>query len=192
MLDCFKRDYTKPSREYASHGEGRTFKPVWGYVVPHTRVAQGAETPDNKWSEYSHGMVTAPLTELPYSTRDDGGVKGAVKRLIGFGLINASWEDHRNAYNEKVGGAEILYMHGDDLSKYYAEMILESFAAKFPDRKIRGAKGKRKGDRGYNNLLLAKKGGVDVALLGELFFIDNPKDFIEPAVMAEFLKSVLV
>ena len=192
-MKCFKKDYSKPSRDYGSHGEGENFTPVWGYIVPHTKNAQGAETPDNKWSEYKHGQSVAVKNAvvIPWDDRDSGGVRPAVERLVSKG-VNATWEDHRNAYRGTTGGAEILYIHGDDLSKYHAEMILDAFKAKYPDRNIRGAKAKRKGDRGYNNLLAAKKGGADVALLGELFFIDNPNDYLSPDEVAEFLLSVFV
>jgi len=191
MFNCLKRDYRQPTREYGSHGEGESFQPIWGYIIPHIDEAQGAETKKGL-SEYSYGGMIANYNNnfIAWDDRDDGGVKSATKRLVAHG-INATFEDHKNAYNHKVGGAEILIIKGDELSKFHAERILEAFALKFPDRNIRGVKEMRKGGRGYNNLLLAKKGGADVALLGELFFIDNPNDFIDPKVYAEFIRDVL-
>ena len=194
MFECLKRDYREPSRDYGSHGEGENFEPIWGYIVPHTANAQGAEAPDSRGgiSEYLYGVNIAIANEetVPWESRNDGGVKGASKRLVKAG-VNATFEDHKNAYNHKVGGAEILIIKGDDLSRKYAEFILEAFAEKFPDRKIRGIKERKKGGRGYNNLVAAKKAGADVALLGEMFFIDNEKDFIDPITYAEFIKEVL-
>lgn len=190
-MKCFKRDYSKPSREYGSHGEGEIFIPKWGYIVPHTESAQGAETIDGKWSEYTHGLAVSTKLGLPWDDRNDGGVYSACKRLKALG-VNSTWEDHRNAFNRTVGGAEILCLHGDQLSIEKAEMILESFHSAFPKRNIRGIKPIRKSGRGYNNLLASKKAGMDVALLGELFFIDNPADFIPADQIAAFLKKVLI
>jgi len=194
MFDCFKKDYSKPSRDYGSHGEGEPFTPKWGYVVPHTEKAQGAEAPDGKWSEYKHGLSVAVTNSnfIPWDDRNNGGVSGAVSRLISDKKINSTWEDHRNAFDGRVGGVEVLCIRGDSLSKHYAEMILDAFHETFPDRNIRGVKEMKKGGRGYGNLLASKKAGADVALLGELFFIDNPKDFIEVEKIAKFLRRVLV
>lgn len=192
MFNCLKKDYSKPSKEYGSHGDGENFKPIWGYIVPHTKDAQGAETPDNKWSEYKHGQAVAVKNAvvIPWDDRDNGGVSGAVKRLVSKG-VNATWEGHLNAYRGDTAGMEILYIHGDDLSKHYAELIIDAFRIRYPDRNIRGLKAKRKGDRGYNNLRDAKRSGADVALLGELFFIDNPDDYLSPDEVAEFILGVL-
>lgn len=195
MLNCFKKDYSKPSNPVGSHGEGVSFKPRWAYIVPHTEGAQGAETPDGLTSEYKYGLSVAVTNaeSIPWDDRNDGGVKGAVKRLVkGDKKVTATFEDHKNAYNNKVGGAEILVIRGDQLSKHYAELILDAFKVRFPKRNIRGIKEMKKGGRGYNNLLAAKKAGADVALLGELFFIDNDSDFIPVNTYADFLKEVLV
>ena len=192
MFDCFKKDYSKPSRDYGSHGEGDNFKSKWGYIVPHVKNAQGADTPGKRYSEYKYGQIVAPQLSLPWDDRDNGGVSGACARLKKIRGVNSCFEDHKNAYNGIVGGAEILVISGDALSTHKAEMILDAFHADFPDRNIRGVKKMRKGGRGYNNLLAAKKAGMDVALLGELFFIDNKNDFISTDRYAEFLKSVLI
>lgn len=192
-FDCFKKDYSKPSKPVGSHGEGDTFKARFGYIVPHTEKAQGAETPNKKTSEYQYGLSVAVTNDasILWDDRNDGGVKAAARRLVKKGC-NATFEDHKNAYNNKVGGAEILVIKGDQLSKDKAELILEAFKLRFPKRNIRGVKEMRKGGRGYNNLIAAKKGGADIALLGELFFIDNDSDFIPVNTYADFLKEVLV
>jgi len=191
MLECFKKDYSEPSQDYGSHGEGEQFISKWGYIIPHTKYAQGAETPDNQYSEYTHGSIVAAGLPIPFDHRNDGGISGACERLSDRG-VNSTWEDHRNAYNGIVGGAEILYLKRDHLSKVKAEDILHAFSITFPDRTIRGAKARGPKERGGGNLVASKKSGMDVALLGELFFIDNPKDFIETEAMIKFLKSVLI
>lgn len=189
-MKCFKRNYHKPSREYGSHGEGEQFKPSWGYMVPHLKNAQGADTPDKKWSEYKYGQSVATLLGLPWETRDEGGVKGASQRLVARNC-NCIFEDHKNAYRGTSFGFEILILKGDSLSKQYAELIMDEFERRYPKRRNRGIKEMTKGGRGYNNLLNHKRGGADVALLGEMFFIDNPHEFINPSEYVNFLKSVL-
>ena len=189
MLDCFKKDYSKPSKEYGSHGEGEDFKPVWGFINPHLKSAQGASNPNNKVSEYQYGVLMSKHHSYPVEYRDDGGVYGAAKRLKKDHQVTASVENHKNAYNKQVNGAEILVIRGDNLSIYYAEMILDAFAIRYPKVNIRGVKKISKGGRGYNNLVSAKKAGMDVVLLTEMFFIDSY--YIDPKLMAEFWKQTL-
>ena len=185
MFECWK----KPQQDSIGYGESDTqldgYK--WGYIVPHTLTAQGAETHDGI-SEYRYGLV-ARLALTFSETRNGWGVKGACKSLINQGA-NASFEDHKNAYNTKVGGAEILVLYGDSLSEAIAERILEDFCREF-GRVNRGVKKIRKGGRGYNNLKTAKK-YFNVALLGEMFFIDNTDEWIDPVVYRTWLRSALV
>lgn len=191
-MKCFRRNYHKPSREYGSHGEGEQFKPVWGYMVPHEKDKPGAVSPDGKWSEYKYGESVATLLGLPWETRDEGGVYGAAKRLVGRDC-NCIFEDHKNAYTRTAGyGYELLILKGDNLSRRYAELILEEFERRYPARKNRGIKEMAKGGRGYQNLLNHKKAGAEVAILGEMFFIDKSREFIPPAEYVNFLKEVLV
>lgn len=188
MLDCFKKDYSKPSKPIESHGDNGSFKPVWGFINPHLERAGGAEHPQRDINEYKYGHLMKNHHDYPFETRDSGGVYGAAKALIKKGC-NASIEDHKNAYNNSVNGAEILVIKGDRLSIDYAEMMLDEFNKMFPQVKIRGVKQKNKGDRGYNNLRDSKRAGMDIALLPELFFIDS--FWIDPAKLAEFYKKVL-
>jgi len=188
-FDCFKKDYSKPSRDYGSHGEGESFKPVWGFINPHTEKAPGASNPRNKVSEYQYGVLMKKHHNFPLEFRDDGGVSGAAKRLKAQG-ITASVENHKNAYNKQVNGAEILIIRGDKLSLQYAEMILDSFSMLYPKINNRGVKKMSKGGRGFNNLKAAKGAGMDVALLTEMFFIDA--FYLEPQLMAEFWKKALI
>ena len=71
-FDCFKKDYSKPSRDYGSHGEGESFKPVWGFINPHTEKAPGASNPRNKVSEYQYGVLMKKHHNFPLEFRDDG------------------------------------------------------------------------------------------------------------------------
>lgn len=190
MLDCFKRNYHKPSREYGSHGEGEQFKPSWGIIVPHTEKAGGADTPDGKWNEYKYGLHMAKSIDRPHATRDNGGVLAAARSLKEQGC-NCSLEPHKNAYNSRANGYEILILKGDSLSKQYAELFLDAFAQKYPARRNRGVKEMTKGGRGYRNLIDAKRGGMEVALLSEMFFIDNNSDWLPPHVMANFWSNNL-
>jgi len=188
MFDCFKKDYSKPSKPVESHGEGEPFKPVWGFINPHLKNAGGAMHPQKKVDEYRYGVMMKNHHDYPLEFRDDGGVYGAAKRLIKHGC-NASVESHKNAYNKKVNGMEILVLKNDRLSIEYAEMFIEEFRVMFPGVPIRGIKQKSKGDRGAKNLIDAKRAGMDIALLTEDFFIDS--HWIAPQKLAEFYKRVL-
>ena len=128
------------------------------------------------------------LPNRPCENRNDGGVKGAAKRLVKK-KVNATLEPHKNAYNGKAKGFEILVLKGDSLSRHYAELFAEAFKVKFPDRVLRGYKGIKEvsgRDNGAANLRASKNAGAEVALLSESFFIDNPNEWIEPREMAHF------
>lgn len=191
----FTRDYSKPIRNYDSHGSGNTsFSPKWGFIVPHTKMAPGAQgflENSRRVIEYFYALEFISLLSFPFQTRDIGGVYGAAKRLINSG-INASVEPHCNAYNGNVSGYEILVLDGDQLSYEYAVNFIEQFRIMFPERKFRRIIKTKSGTRGHNNLVQAKKAGMEVALLTEFFFIDNPKDFILEERMAEFFRKAMV
>jgi hypothetical protein len=180
------------------YGRGDDFNPTWGIIVPHTRKAQGARTHSSikpPIYEYGYGIQLAIYLSdrIPHKTRDTAGVYGAAKALKNLGC-NATIEPHCNAYNGKAHGYEILVMAGDSLSKEYALNIISAYEAKYPERRKRqgdGVKEVKKGERGYYNLKNAKAAGVKVALLSELFFIDNTSDFMGPLEMSNFLKEVL-
>lgn len=197
----FTRDYSKPANDYQSHGESENkpeFKPKWGIIIPHTKKKPGASgySPyGQKIQEHEYGLKLAADTSFPFETRDNGGVYGSAKRLAQISQINATIEPHKNAYNKKAKGFELLVIKGDSLSGHYARMISEEFHSRFPDRRLRHDKGinwVKKGDRGYYNLVQAKKAGMEVAILGESFFIDNPNEWISPEEMAKFWNEVLV
>lgn len=180
------------------YGRGADFIPLWGIIVPHERKAQGARTHSSVYPpvyEYGYGLQLATYLSdrIPHKTRDSAGVYGAAKALLDIGC-NATLEPHCNAFNGKAEGYEILVMAGDSLSKEYALNIISAFQTKYPERRKRqgdGVKEVKKGERGYYNLKNAKDAGVEVALLSELFFIDNIKDFMQPLEMSNFLREVL-
>lgn len=184
-----------------SHGEdddtpttSKGFVPQWGVIVPHTTKAQGASTPDKRMTENKYAYFMLAHTDFKYFTRDEHGVAGAARGLKRRG-VNASIEPHKNAFNGKAKGFEILVLKGDTLSEHYARMIAENFIDQFPDRKLRhdrGIKWVKRGDRGAASLIAAKANGMEVALLVETFFIDNPDEWIEPEVMAKFWTENLI
>ena len=188
----------KPSRPYGSHGSPLpVFKPIWGICLPHYSFDGGAETNDNKWSEYTYAGYMNSLSSIvnhPVDNRNFGDVKGAAKRLLIKGC-NCYIEQHKDAYNHNVGGFSFLYIKGDSLSKKYASIFRDEFKKAFPDRNPRysnGLKALEKGDDGFWNLSTAKKQGMEVAILAEDFFIDNDKEWISPEVSRKFWDSVLI
>ena len=189
MWNWLKRLFKRKPKPVNDYGDGEKFTPKWGIIVPHTEKAQGAQN-QNGVSEFLYGTALVKVMSFFYALRGAKGVFGAAKALLQAGC-NSSLEPHLNAYNTQVGGYEILYLKGDSLSKQYAELILDMFEAEYPDRKRRGLKAVEKGDRGAGNLIAAKKAGMKVALLSELFFIDNPNEWIPPNEMALFLTKAL-
>ena len=190
LWSYLKSTFSKPVNDY---GSGEPFIPTWGIIVPHTQASQGASSWDSIYTEYLYGLALVNLLPVPWGTRNNKGVYGAAKTLKERGCT-CSLEPHFNAYNKRAHGAEILVMKGDDLSAKYARLFIEQFSDTYSDRRIRhgdGIKWVGKGDRGYRNLHSAKLGGMKVAILTELFFIDNPIDFINPSDMADFWKDAL-
>ena len=178
----------KPVGNYNGFGEGRDFVPRLGVIVPHNKKAQGAETTDGVYTEYRYALMEWMSLNYPRETRDKGGVSGAAKRLKAQGC-NFSIEPHKNAYNEVVRGHEVLVLEGDKLSIKYAKQLVDMFGGEFPLSPNRGVKELVRGDRGYYNLVRAKKAGMEVALLTELFFIDNKEDFIPVDDMEAFWRN---
>ena len=172
----------------------KEFKYNWGFIVPHTKRAGGAVSREKGINEYEYGLKLVKLLKWPWDTRDKGGVFGAASRLRKKG-VNATIEPHKNAFNGKAHGFELLVMKGDDLSGEVARHICEAFQEKYPNRKLRydnGIKWSKPGDRGYGNLKAAKDAGIDVVILSESFFIDNPKEWITHQEMAKFWRDVLI
>lgn len=191
LQECIKLIDSQPSVGY---GEKPEPKYVFGLIVPHTKSSGGASSKEKKMNEYEYGLRLASFMAIPRETRDEGGVSLAAKRLKLKGC-NASLEPHKNAFDSKAKGFEILVLENDSESIRMAEIMAENFRAKYPARVLRHSNGVKKiksGDRGYSNLIAAKKEGMKIALLSEAFFIDNPLEWIEPAEMAEFWMSQIV
>lgn len=192
LQECIKLiDSQKPSIGF---GEKPEPKYAWGLIIPHTKSSGGASSKEKKINEYEYGLKLASYLAIPRETRDEGGVSLAAKRLKIKGCT-ASLEPHLNAFNQTAKGFEILVLENDSESIRVAEIMAENFKAKYPNRVLRHGNGVKKiksGDRGYSNLVAAKKEGMKIALLGEAFFIDNVNEWIEPHEMAEFWMSQLV
>ena len=184
MFNCFKKDYDYGQEE---------FIPNWGIIIPHTRRSGGAKSFDGLYDEYIYAHLMTREMKIPVATRDLSNVLGAAKELVKDGC-NASLEPHYNAYNGKAHGASIFVLKGDSLSEKYARLMIEDFAEMFPNRKLRHDNGLKflvKGDRGYYNLEQAKKAGMKIALLSELFFGDNENDFMSPETQSIFWEGHL-
>ena len=174
----------------------------WGFVVPHTKKAAGAvlkitikgksKVQDQEYF-YAMDVIDELASKLGVTkaTRDEGGLKGAFSWLNIEGC-NASIEPHLNAFNTKAEGYEVLILDGDSTSEVYAKELLALFGEMFPKRVNRGIKRIKAGGRGFSNLMAAKEKGMKVALLTELFFIDNPKEFISRGDMVEFFNRFLI
>ena len=158
------------------YGE-ESLAPNYGFIVPHTRENQGAKTWDGKYSEYIYYSLMISDLNFPFTTRDAKGVTGAAKNLASR-YCNVSIEPHFNSFNGKAHGAEILILAGDEVSRMYAERFLEMFEDMYMNRRIRGVKEISPGGRGYKNLKQARK-YMQASVLPELFFGDNPNDFLD-------------
>jgi len=183
MFDCFKKS--------EGYGERPVPKSNWGIIIPHSIKSPGATSFDGKTNEYCYGHAMAKLlTPLPYETRNEAGVKGAVRKLKALG-VNCTLEPHGNAYRGEAKGCEILVLEGDTESERAARLILEDFNELFSQRVLRhdnGIKWVTSKDRGYYNLKVAKNLGMRVAILSELHFIDNSHDYMPVEAQADFWK----
>ena len=191
-MNCIKKKKTE------GYGEKPDSLLKWGIIVPHTRERQGATSFDGEVSEYMYGHRLAKLLSdfAPSATRDNDGIRGAVQSLRDLGC-NASLEPHFNSYNGNVRGAEILCLKGDHTSAEFASLLIDDLKQTWPHRTIRrqnsgGIKWVAEGDRGFYNLYTARKLGMKVALLSELFFGDTPVDWMEPTDQAKLIKDLII
>jgi len=193
MFNCFKKDKVIVSEGY---GEKADYELKFGLVIPHTKRSPGASGYNKRTNEYDYGLDMLAELDVPGATRDEDGISGAIKTLKLKGC-NASLEPHYNAYNRKAYGSEILVLEGDNRSADIAYMMMEDFHLLYPKKRLRHDKGikwvkrskdNKSGDRGSWNLYVAKKNGMKVALLSELFFGDNESDWMSPPEQASFWK----
>ena len=125
-----------------------------------------------------------------WEDRSKGGLNGAYKRIAKKGY-NATIEPHLNAFNGKAKGIETLYPKGCAKSQMLAIRVNTLLKASFPDRVNRHTKALSPGDDGWANFEAAKKNGIKACVITEAFFIDNPYEWIDPAVMAEVFKEAM-
>lgn len=167
----------------------------WGIIIPHTLKQKGASglTPyGSRVYEYDYAVKMASyLRHIPSETRNTKRIYDAAKFLVDNKEVTASIEPHLNAHDGTVEGFEILVLKDDHKSKKAALKIMDHFKMTFPSKRIRALREIRKDDNGFGNLTSAKAAGIEVALLTEAFFIDNPKDWINPETMSVFWESAL-
>ena len=165
----------------------------WGFIRCHTKNRKGALSKEQSIYEYDYYGELLEMLSYPSADRNNGGVTKACEELKILD-VTATIEPHFNAFNGKTEGAEILVLKDDYTSFYCAWLIMEKFKKMFPERRIRardGIKFVSKGDRGYNNLKDSIDSGMKVAVLPELFFGDNPKDYMRIKDQYKFWKACL-
>ena len=168
------------------------FKPIWGILIPHLLTQPGAVCWHGGVAEYGYAvnMVQEMALDIIYEDKELG-YGEAISHLMDKD-INAIIEPHFNAHSVlKASGYEILVMKGDLLSEKYATEFLLEFSQMFPERRNRGVKFLKEGDRGFINLLYMKFFGAKVAMLTELFFGDNKEDWLEWQDQARFWDQAL-
>lgn len=166
---------------------------LWGFVVAHTKKKVGAVLKDEDGTvmatenDHSNSTSIQVCRQIPsvIATRDAGGLDGAYGWLSIEGC-KFSIESHGNAFNRNAKGYLILVIDGDKASEYVANLMLESFREKYPKRQYRGIRRVQAGDNGFLNLRKAREAGMEVALLTEMFFIDNRDDYISSEDLGNF------
>ncbi len=126
---------------------------------------------------------TGKIIEIVY--RGSSGIAGAAKKAMSY-KADMTLELHCNAFNKKAEGCVVLTLE-DKISIEYGRKFSEAFCKRF-NRKIRdvdGVKELKKNERGNYSLALCND--PPPSLLLEPFFIDNPNEWIEPAIYADFL-----
>ena len=126
---------------------------------------------------------TGKQIEIVY--RGASGIKGAAKKAMSY-KADMTIEMHLNAFNKTAVGCVVLTLE-DKISIEYGRKFSEAFCKRF-NRKIRdvdGVKELKKNDRGNYSLALCNDPPPSILL--ESFFIDNPSEWIDPAIYADFL-----
>jgi len=145
-------------------------------IIPHNFKKQGATTPAAP-NDYDQS-----ITEYTYAQQE-------FLFSSSVTTLECQIEIHKNAFNNESKGACMLVLSGDLESGLMARKILDRFCKKF-HRRNRGVVLLEDGNRGYKNLKAMKHGGAKIAILSELFFIDNPIEWIEPEFMGKFWREV--
>lgn len=141
----------------------------------------------NGMSEYDYyGTVLPRVVRETQNTqeflRDGTNIRGAIRNAKEWGA-DIIIEFHFNAYNSKVAGAEALIC--SESQREIAKDLLASWLI-FANKSNRGVKKIDSGQAGYAsvNEMIPVRG-----CLFEPFFGDNPKDYVKPSIMVDFLKG---
>jgi hypothetical protein len=141
-------------------------------IIGHDQSEKGAVCITGE-SEYDYwSKVLIPLrqmTNIFVLSRNHGGVKGAYEKAREI-LADYILEFHFNAFDSKVYGCEVLYNINTNLE---LATIVNQEIVDTLNCNNRGTKKVNNGDRGFQNLK-----SVPNACLVEMFFGDNPNDYI--------------
>lgn len=161
-------------------------------IVGHGHGDGGAET-WNGSNEYNYNFFVSQKIKdsiqdkhIQVFLRDSSGIVGACKRVESWNP-EVSIELHLNSFNKKAHGCEVLCLVGDVKSATLAMSFSKSFCSKFT-RTLRGSQGVKWIDRSERGgLSLRNLSKVKQKILVESFFCDNPDEWIEPEIYANFL-----
>lgn len=154
----------------------------------------------SKWNspikeEYDYNKIVAEHLKKTVKSKE---IKLFYRGATGITGVNTQvrlWDDdlslelHCNSFNGVAHGCEILALSNDKESIKIGQDIAKDFCKRF-SRKLRdgdGVKELKKNDRGHYSLALVDDGYPSILL--ESFFIDNPSEWIDPIVYAEFLRE---
>lgn len=166
-------------------------------IIGHGHGDTGAPS---KWNspikvEYDYNKIVAEHLKKTVKSKE---IKLFYRGATGITGVNTQvrlWDDdlslelHCNSFNGKAHGCEILALSGDKESIKIGQDIAQDFCKRF-NRKLRdgdGVKELKKKERGHYSLALVDDGYPSILL--EPFFIDNPSEWIDPIVYAEFLRE---
>jgi hypothetical protein len=98
-------------------------------------------------------------------------------------------EFHLNSFHTPTAhGYEVLILEDDNESRVYANLFLNIMEKHFPSRSNRGIKIITPDNRGYKNLRHLKS-YFRYAILTEIFFINNPSDWITRAEASKVINE---
>jgi N-acetylmuramoyl-L-alanine amidase len=147
----------------------------------------------NRMMEFDYNSKVARILEQKIKGKE---IKLFWRGASGITGVNTSarlWDDdlsielHCNSYNGKAKGCEVLTLKADKVSIKVGQDFAKAFCSKF-GRVMRdgdGVKELSSSDRGHYSLALVNDPPPSILL--EPFFIDNPDEWIDPEVYAQFL-----
>lgn len=166
-------------------------------IIGHGHGDTGAPS---KWNspikvEYDYNKIVAEHLKKTVKSKEIRLFYRGATGITGVNTQVRLWDDdlslelHCNSFNGKAHGCEILALSGDKESIKIGQDIAQDFCKRF-NRKLRdgdGVKELKKKERGHYSLALVDDGYPSILL--EPFFIDNPSEWIDPIVYAEFLRE---